>query len=427
MEKRYYQSVDETVYHLITNNGLNVYIIKKEGFNTKSAFFATKFGSFNTNDILQKKDKKIEIIGGLAHFLEHRVFDYKDGNVIDLFYKLGADVNAYTSYDRTVYYFSTTSNFKECLNLLLDFPTSFTMTKEAVENEKDIIVNELLMYKDDPNDKLFKSLMAAMYKEHPIRYDVGGEVEEVRATSRELLKDVHSTFYNPKNMYLVIVGDIDLEETIKIIENKQFQENTNSYIKKESKETQNIIKDKVICYGDVNNVKMLVGYKLLPLNDLDKFEQARTFISLDLLTSILFSTSSDFYKEIIDKKYVSSLAIDMLEYEGVFAFLVECDLLKDEDKVYELIDKRLKDALNIINEEKLNSIKKKQIATFIKNSDSCLFLAKQYMSTLLDDMDYFGLIDIIKSIDINDLKKVYLKYFSEINVSRAIIRKKEND
>ena len=204
MNKRYYENVDETLYHETLDNGLNVYIIKKEGFSNKCAYFATKFGSFNTGDILIEDGKEIKLIGGLAHFLEHRVFDYKKGNVVDIFYKLGADVNAFTSFDRTAYYFSCTDHFNECLELLLDFPTSFTMSKEAVENEKDIIVSELLMYKDDPDEKLFKGLLSCLYKDHPIIQDVGGEVEEVRATTYDLLKLVHNSFYSSNNMVLVI-------------------------------------------------------------------------------------------------------------------------------------------------------------------------------------------------------------------------------
>lgn len=427
MDKRYYEGVNETVYHEITKNGLNVYIIKKEGFTSKSAYFATRFGSFNTGDTLLKDNKEVNVIGGLAHFLEHRVFDYKDGNIIDLFYKLGADVNAYTSYDRTVYYFNTTQNFNECLTLLLDFPTSFTMTSEKVENEKDIIVNELLMYKDDPNDKLFKGLMNAMYKEHPIRFDVGGEVEEVRATTRELLYDVHTTFYNPKNMILVIVGDIDIEQTINLINDKTFNESKCSYKKKVINEDVNVVEEKSIVYGEVINEKIMIGYKLLPMDTLSKSLQTRTFLSLDLLTSILYAPSSDFYKEMIENKYVSSLFLDMLQYNDMFCLILEGDLLKNEDEVFEKINTRLKDALNVIDEEKLNSIKRKEIANVIKGSDSCGVLAKQYMTFLLDDMDYFEIIDLIKSIDINDLKDAYNSFYKDAKHSYCVLRGKNDD
>ena len=110
MNKKYYKSIDETLYHEILDNGLDVYIIKKEGFANKCAYFASKFGSFNTGDTLVYNGVETKIIGGLAHFLEHRVFDYKKGNVIDLYYKLGADCNAFTTYDRTVYYFNCNDN-----------------------------------------------------------------------------------------------------------------------------------------------------------------------------------------------------------------------------------------------------------------------------------------------------------------------------
>ncbi len=422
MDKRYYEGVNETVYHSISNSGLNVYIIKKEGFASKSAYFATRFGSFNTGDIVLNNDKEVKVIGGLAHFLEHRVFDYKLGNVIDLYYKLGADVNAYTSYDRTVYYFNTIDNFNECLELLLDFPISFTMSEEKVENEKDIIVSELLMYQDDPNEKLFRGLMNAMYKEHPIRFDVGGEVEEVRATTRDLLESVHSTFYNPKNMVLVIVGDIDVEETINIINNKEFNNNNFNYKKNEINEDENVIEEKKVVFCEVNNEKMMIGYKLLPMDTLPKSSQTRVFLALDLLTSILFAPSSDFYKEMIDEQYVSSLFLDMLQYDNMFALLLEVDLLKNEEEVFEKINLRLKNAKDVITQDKLDSIKKKEISTIIKGSDSCSTLAKQYMTFLLDDMDYFEIIDLIKSIDINDLKDAYDAFYKNAKHSYCVLR-----
>lgn len=426
MDKMYYKSIDETVYHTITSSGLNVYIVKKEGFASKSAYFATKFGSFNTGDTLYSDNKETKVIGGLAHFLEHRVFDYKKGNVIDLYYKLGADVNAYTSYDRTVYYFSTIDNFDECLELLLDFPTSFTMTSEAVENEKDIIVNELLMYKDDPNDKIFKALMNALYKEHPIRYDVGGEPEEVRTTTRELLEQVHSTFYNPKNMYLVIVGDIDVDKTMEIVNNKKFNENRSNYKRNKINEEVDVVKDKVVVTADVNNKKLLLGYKLLPLIESSEFEKTKTFVCLDLLTSILFSSSTDFYKRMIDEKYVSSLAVDMLQYDGIFCLIVEADILKEASLIVDEINKRLIDALSILNEEKLNSIKKKEISNIIKGSDSCDSLARRFMTYILDDMNYFEMIDLIKSIDLKDIENAYNSYYKNLKYSYALL-KGEND
>lgn len=427
MNKTYYENINESVYHTICDNGLNVYIIPKKGFSIKSAYFATKFGSFNTGDTLMNEDKKIVIPGGVAHFLEHRVFDYKKGNIIDLYYKLGADVNAYTSYDRTVYYFSTNDNFKECLELLLDFPTSFTMSNEAVENEKDIIVNELLMYKDDPNDKLFKVLMNAMYKEHPVRYDVGGEPQEVKETTREILEMAHSTYYNPKNMYLVVVGDVDVNEVISIVNNKKFNSDNYSFIHQTINEDSLVVQTSVDIEAEVNNKKLLLGYKFKPLDNLDEQEKSKVFLSFDLLTSILFSRSSEFYKELIENNYVSFLANDILEYPNMFTVLIEADILKDENEVIEKIESQMKNAMKILTQEKLDSIKRKEIASVIKGSDSSPALAKNFMTYILDNMNYCTLIDLIKSIDLKDIKNAYDKYYVGSQISYAVLRGKHND
>ena len=427
MNKIYYESINETVYHTVCDNGLNIHIIKKEGYAIKTAYFATKFGSFNSGDTIKVNNKSVELIGGLAHFLEHRVFDYKKGNVIDLYYKLGADVNAFTSYDRTVYYFSTTDNFKECLELLLDFPTSFTMTDGAVENEKDIIVNELLMYRDDPNDKLFKALMNAMYKEHPIKYDVGGEPDEVRETTKELLQIAHSTFYNPKNMHLVVVGDVDVDEVEKICRNKSFNMNKSIHNKKQIKEDLNVNKDSVVVEADVNNKKLLIGYKFRPLDNCSQNDKSKIFLSFDLLFSSLLSSSSEFYKKMIEEEYISSLSFDLLEYEGVFTLIIETDLLKDENIVFEKINFELNRALEVINLTKLENRKKKEIASIIRGSDSTLALAKNYMTYILDDMNYCTLIDLVKSIDLVDIEKVYQEYFIGAKYSKALLKSKDNN
>lgn len=427
MDKTYYKSINENVYHTITSKGLNVYIIKKEGFNTKSAYFATRFGSFNTGDKIIHNGEEITLIGGLAHFLEHRVFDYYNQNVTDLYYKLGADCNAYTSYDKTVYYFSTINNYEECLSLLLDYPTSFTMTEEAVENEKDIIVSELLMYKDDPNDQLYRALMSSIYKEHPIRYDVGGEPEEVRSTTIDLLRMVHSTFYNPKNMVLVIAGDVDIEKTMEIIESKDFKENNMHYMKKNLNEDLSVVNESVVVEADVNNKKMLIGYKLPVLDNLKEPSKCRTFISLDLLSSLLFSSSSDFFKTMIEEKYVSSLSVDILEFDGLFTFLIEADILKDEELILDKINERISMVSEVINQEKLNSIKKKEIAAIIKGSDSIDTLARMFTSYILEDMNYCEMIDIIKSIDVQDLGQVYLQYLKDAKYSYAILKEKKHD
>ncbi|MBR3890633.1 MAG: insulinase family protein [Bacilli bacterium] len=427
MNKKYYKSIDETLYHEILDNGLDVYIIKKEGFANKCAYFASKFGSFNTGDTLVYNGVETKIIGGLAHFLEHRVFDYKKGNVIDLYYKLGADCNAFTTYDRTVYYFNCNDKFEECLELLLDFPTSFTMTKEAVENEKDIIVNELLMYKDDPDDKLFKGLMASLYKDHPLTLDVGGEPNEVRETTYELLKQVHESFYSPNNMVLVICGDVDVEKTMDLVKSKEFTTRELNLKKKEIDKSLSVVCESKIIEDDVNNKKLLLGYKMKPMDDLTNDDRLKVFISMDVLSSLLFSNSSEFYNMMINEKYVSSLGVDIFDYEDAFAFIIECDLLKEESLVIKKINERIENTLNIINDEKLDSVKRKEISSIINGCDSINRIARNYLTYVLDGNDFFTLIDVLKSITMEDLKRAYNEYLKGSEYAYSLLRSKSND
>ena len=427
MNNKYYDSIDETLYHEVLNNGLDVYIIKKEGFANKCAYFASKFGSFNTGDVLTINGKETKIIGGLAHFLEHRVFDYKKGNVIDLYYKLGADCNAFTTYDRTVYYFNCNEKFEECLELLLDFPTSFTMSKEAVENEKDIIVNELLMYKDDPDDKLFKGLMSSLYKDHPLTLDVGGEVEEVRETTYDLLKSVHDSFYSPNNMVLVICGDVDVEYTMDLIRNKEFETKELNLKKKEIDKSLSVVCKSKIIEEDVNNKKLLLGYKMKPLDDLTADDRLKVFISMDILSSILFSSSSEFYNMMINDKYVSSLGVDIFDYEDAFAFIIEADLLKEEEIVIGKINERISETLRLINEEKLDSVKRKEISSIINGCDSIGRIARNYLTYVLDGNDFFTLIDVLKDISIVDIQNAYNKYLKDSEFAYSLLRGKNND
>ena len=427
MNKKYYKSIDETLYHEILDNGLDVYIIKKEGFANKCAYFASKFGSFNTGDTLVYNGVETKIIGGLAHFLEHRVFDYKKGNVIDLYYKLGADCNAFTTYDRTVYYFNCNDKFEECLELLLDFPTSFTMTKEAVENEKDIIVNELLMYKDDPDDKLFKGLMASLYKDHPLTLDVGGEPNEVRETTYELLKQVHESFYSPNNMVLVICGDVDVEKTMNLVKSKEFTTRELNLKKKEIDKSLSVVCESKIIEDDVNNKKLLLGYKMKPMDDLTNDDRLKVFISMDVLSSLLLSNSSEFYNMMINEKYVSSLGVDIFDYEDAFAFIIECDLLKEESLVIKKINERIENTLNIINDEKLDSVKRKEISSIINGCDSINRIARNYLTYVLDGNDFFTLIDVLKSITLEDLKHAYNEYLKGSEYAYSLLRSKSND
>ena len=425
MDKWVYSSIDEKVYHKVLPNGLNVYLIKKEGYKEKCAFFGTRFGSFQTGDyLINDKGEKHLVVGGIAHFLEHRLFDYYKGNVMDLYDELGAYTNAFTSYNKTVYYFSTLDNFEECLNLLLDFPSVFEMSEEAVNKEKDIIVQELMMYKDMPDQKIFDKTMNNLYFEHPIKFDVGGEPSEVRETTRDLLKLCHQTFYSPSNMNLVVVGDIDVDKTMELIENNQKDktfDTSKHEVKRLNEDYTKIVKEEEIACENINNSKLMIAYKIKPFGENRIKEQ----LCLEFISSLLFSSSTDFYDTLIKEELANNIEGEVLSYKDVTSLIFACDV-NDENKVKQMVKDRVSNALSLFNEKDLDNIKKSEVSFIIRSCNSCVNLAKYFAMYLFEDANYLDLLEVIKNITVDDLVKVYNEYLKDALYTVCIL-KGEND
>lgn len=426
MDKWVYSSVNEEVYHKTLDNGLNVYIINKAGYEEKCAFYGTKFGSFQTGDyLIDSNGEKHLVLGGIAHFLEHRLFDYYKGNVMDLYDELGAYTNAFTSYNKTVYYFSTIDKFEECLNLLLDFPSAFEMSEEAVNKEKDIIVQELLMYKDMVDQKIFEKTMNNLYFEHPIKFDVGGEPEEVRETTRDLLRLCHQTFYSPSNMYLVVVGDVDVEETLKLIENNQRDKtfDTSRYEEKALNEDYSkVVKREETFEENITNNKIMIGYKIKPFST----DRVKNQLCMEFICSLLFSSSTDFYENLVKDGDVAGVESEFIGYNDVNTLIFTCDA-ENLDKVKGLVKERVEGALNVFNEKDLDDIKKSEVSFIIRSCNSCSNLAKLFSMYLFEDANYLNLIDIIKEINVNDLVNVYNEYLKDAVSTVCILKGVSND
>ena len=199
----------EVIRKATVKGGLPVYVLPKKGFNKKYATFATKYGSVDVRFEIPETGEVLQVPDGIAHFLEHKLFEEEFGNVFDEFARLGASTNAYTTYTTTTYLFSTTDNFYECLRILVDFVQRPYFTDENVEKEKSIIEQEIRMYEDMPEVRVGSNLMRALYVRHPVRIDVVGTVESVRRITKEMLYKCYQTFYHPSNMALFVVGDVD--------------------------------------------------------------------------------------------------------------------------------------------------------------------------------------------------------------------------
>ncbi len=210
MIKTHYPRLDETVYREVLANGLQVCVVKKPGFTRKCSYFVTDFGSIHQRFTLD--GVTYDTPPGVAHYLEHKMFDLPGGRDInEEFAALGANPNAFTSYDMTAYYVSCTDRFEESLKLLLEFVSTPYFTQETVDKERGIIAQEILMYEDSPDSRVYEQTLKQLYAHHPLRIPIAGTVSSIEDITPELLETCYRAFYHPGNMMLCVVGDVDEE------------------------------------------------------------------------------------------------------------------------------------------------------------------------------------------------------------------------
>ena len=214
MEKKLYPRIGEEVIWVTLDNGLPVCIVPKKGFSRKYALFATRYGGMDMR--FQLNGEWLDTPAGIAHYLEHKMFDTEDGNALQELAKNGAEPNAFTSNAITCYYFDSTEKFYENLEILLSFVSIPYFTDESVEKEQGIIGQEIGMIEDNPEWQVYKQLMQSLYHTSPARTPVAGSVESISHITAKTLYDCHKAFYTPANMCLVVVGDVESEQVLSI-------------------------------------------------------------------------------------------------------------------------------------------------------------------------------------------------------------------
>ena len=225
--------VKEKLYVEKLENGLTVMIIPKKGIQKKYVIWGTNYGSNDSKFIVPGESQETEVPKGVAHFLEHKMFEQESGvNSLDTLTALGVDANAYTTNDHTAYLFECTENFYPALDELMDYVQHPYFTDENVEKEKGIIGQEIMMYDDYPEWKVYLNALEAMYYEHPVKLDITGTIETISHIDKDILYKCYNTFYNPSNMAMVICGDFEPDELLKEIKKRLIDKKANGEIKR---------------------------------------------------------------------------------------------------------------------------------------------------------------------------------------------------
>jgi len=393
-----YKYFKEDILEATLDNGLKCVFIH---LNTSDVI--AKYGVRYGSDVLGKIDDK-EIPLGSAHFLEHRIFDYDGINVMNEFEKYGAQCNAFTSNTHTVYEFHTNTNIKECLNLLLDFTQYIKFSDENFENEKDIIVNELLGYLDNPAYKASLILKQNTYFNNPRKNDIGGNEESVRNTTKQDLYRIHNYFYNPNNCVLVVGGNIDVNEIYQIVlENQSKKKFINKGVFKPFKyiENKQVVKK-------IDEVNLKTGSDLLYMSiKLDlKFDNLETYNKQSYIAQIYSSIMFD------SISYLNQTNKDIIVGES-FGGYINFDLLTNEGFIYSYttninkleknIKKAIKNYKKYINKEYFESIKNAKLASLYTISDNSDELVDTIVDNTLDGTNFFNDIDVFNSISYQDI------------------------
>lgn len=417
-----YEQLQETLYHEKMSNGLDVYVLPKKGFNKTYAVFTTKYGSIDNRFVPLGKNEMVHVPDGIAHFLEHKLFEKADGDVFQDFSKQGASANAFTSFTRTAYLFSSTSNVERNLETLIDFVQDPYFTEKTVEKEKGIIGQEINMYDDNPDWRLYFGVIENMYKEHPVRIDIAGTVESISHITKDLLYECYETFYHPSNMLLFIVGPVDPEAIItQVRENQEKKPYTDQpEIKREEvKEQEAVFRKEKEIKMNVQGPKCLVGLKSKKPFKLGK-ELLKHELSMNLLLEALFGKSSAQYESLYEKGYIDETFSFDFTAEYGFGFAAIGGDTPEPDQLAEDISSMLLRAGELITAEKIELARKKKIGTFLKALNSPEYIANQFTRYSFLDMSLFDVVTVLEQITLEDVQNVIQE---EISADRLTVCK----
>lgn len=418
--------LDETVYTHIHPSGLEINFIPKPGFAKKYAYFGTKYGSFN--NCFESDGEEICMPKGIAHFLEHKIFEDKERNIFDKFAELGASVNAYTSFNATVYHFSTIENFEQGIAELLRFVQRVNLTEENVEKEKGIIVQELKSYEDDPEYMVYFNLLKALYETHPLRDDIGGTEESVNAISKAQLEACYEGFYTPENMVLIISGDMDGNNLLDLID----QNLSESYLKRKTAkkkslpvEEMRVDKPYVESNFDVPMPLFEVGVK--GHNQFSNVqERMKTAISVKLILDTHFGKGSDFYRNHYDSGLInSSFGMDFTFGEGYAHYI-----FGGESNAPEMVMEKLKEAIaelisKGVDEEGFERIRKKMIGRLISSANSVQYLSSTFVSYFMKGMNLFEYMEAVGKATSAEGLKYIENTFKGTHIALSVVKQEE--
>ncbi len=425
MKKCEFIGLDQYYYKEELENGLTVYMVPYENKTNYSIHYVTRYGANDLAFVPYGKKEEVTVPAGIAHFLEHKMFEMENGeDPFSFASKSGTDCNAATYTNYTRFLFEGNKNFEENLEYLLTYVHSPYFTKENVEKEKGIIIQELAQYQDLVEYRLENMTKEAVFKEHPIRNDIGGTEESVNSITKEQLDTVYETFYQPSNMFLVITGKFDLEKALDIIKNNKALQKAKSNFpiqRKKYNESKEVCQKKIdIMFPTTTTTKMSYSLKI---NIKDQKDIFVTDLYFSLMLSMLFGISSDFRERMKKQELYTSFHY-MKERADDYIYI---SFVAETEKPEELIEEIKKELQKMkLEEDVLERIKKVWISSEVMMIDNINVTLDNIVYDVIEYGDIIqDKIDIYKKLNLKDLKKL-LQSTDLSNDAVVIIRPESN-
>ena len=400
-EEKYYPAVKETVYQTRLSNGLTVSLLPKKQFNEVYGVVTVRFGSVDTSFTLSKKGLQC-YPAGIAHFLEHKLFERENAeDIMESFTRLGADSNAFTSFTKTSYLFSTIDHLSENLDLLEELVTVAHFTEESVEREREIIQQEREMYQDDPDSRLFFATLANLYPNTPLAADIVGSEKSINNIQLNDLKNNFTAFYKPVNMSLFLVGNFDVDTVENYFSQKKLRNLEDMVVRKE-KLTLQPVKETDSLRMEVSSPKLAVGIR--GTGEVAEADCYRYNVLLKLLFTMLFGWTSERFQKLYEiGKLDASLSLEV-EVNSRFHFVMLTMETKEPVSLSHQFRKAIRNFTkdSDLTEEHLDLVKSEMFGEFFSSMNSLEFIATQYEPVDRGET-IFDLPKILQEITLDDV------------------------
>ena len=408
MKQHYYDVIDETVYEHELQNGLRLFVIPKPGFQKTFVTYTTQFGSLDSRFKPLGKEDFVTVPDGVAHFLEHKLFEKEEEDLFTAFAEENAQANAFTSFDRTSYLFSATDHLENNIKRLLTMVETPYFTKETVDKEKGIIAEEIKMYQEQPGYKLMFNTLRAMYEKHPIRVDIAGSVESIYDITKDDLYLCYETFYHPSNMVLFVVGDVEPQYIVDIVEEHENQrDKTNqpeierALIDEPKSVNQHFVSEAM----KLQSPKLMLGFKNQPLDEPpEKYVQRD--LEMTFFYELIFGEETEFYQELLNDDLIDETFGYQFVLEPTYSFSIITSATNHPDQLKQLLIKQLKDNKgNLTDVEAFDLLKKQFIGEFISSLNSPEYIANQYAKLYFEGVSVFDMLNIVENITLESVNE----------------------